>query len=88
MHARIDHAARGRLTGPHTQLPFDMTRTEIGVLLLLVALCSIVAAASPQFLSPANLQNLARPVGIYGISNSGPWLQSCVMTSSPKKSKT
>jgi ribose transport system permease protein len=48
-----------------------MTRKEIGVLLLLVALCGIVAAASPQFLSPTNLQNLARLVGMYGIFSIG-----------------
>jgi ribose transport system permease protein len=48
-----------------------MTRKEIAVLLLLVVLCGIVAAASPQFLSPANLQNLARLVGMYGIFSIG-----------------
>jgi ribose transport system permease protein len=48
-----------------------MTRKEIAVLLLLVLLCGIVAAASPQFLSPANLQNLARLVGLYGIFSIG-----------------
>src|SRR5687767_11982225 len=48
-----------------------MTRKEIAVVLLLVVLCGIVAAASPQFLSPANLQNLARLVGMYGIFSIG-----------------
>jgi ribose transport system permease protein len=48
-----------------------MTRKEIGVLLLLVVLCAVVAAASPQFLSPANLQNVARLVGTYGIFSIG-----------------
>jgi ribose transport system permease protein len=48
-----------------------MTRKDIGVLLLLVALCAIVAVASPQFLSPTNLQNLARLVGMYGIFSIG-----------------
>jgi len=48
-----------------------MTRKELGVLLLLVALCAIVAMASPQFLSVTNLQNVARLVGTYGMFSIG-----------------
>jgi ribose transport system permease protein len=48
-----------------------MTRKEISVFLLLVVLCAVVAAASPQFLSVTNLQNVARLVGIYGILSIG-----------------
>ncbi len=48
-----------------------MTRKELGVLLLLLTLCAIVASASPQFLSVANLQNVARLVGTYGIFSIG-----------------
>lgn len=48
-----------------------MTRKEIVILGLLVVLCAIVAAASPQFLSVGNLQNLARLVGMYGIFSIG-----------------
>src|SRR6266513_105375 len=48
-----------------------MTRKEIGILLLLVVLCAIVAVASPQFLSVANLQNVGRLVGMYGIFSIG-----------------
>jgi len=48
-----------------------MTRKEIAVLVLLVSLCAIVAAASPQFLSVANLQNVGRLVGTYGIFSIG-----------------
>ena len=48
-----------------------MTRKEIGVLLLLVVLCAVVAAASPQFLSVTNLQNVGRLVGTYGIFSIG-----------------
>jgi ribose transport system permease protein len=48
-----------------------MTRKEIGVLLLLVVLCAIVAIASPQFLSVVNLQNVGRLVGTYGIFSIG-----------------
>jgi len=49
----------------------DMTRKEIAVLLLLVVLCAVVALASPQFLSAANIQNVARLVGTYGIFSIG-----------------
>ena len=48
-----------------------MARKEIGVLLLLAVLCAIVAAASPQFLSVTNLQNVGRLVGTYGIFSIG-----------------
>ena len=48
-----------------------MTRKEIGVLLLLVVLCAVVAVASPQFLSVTNLQNVGRLVGTYGIFSIG-----------------
>jgi ribose transport system permease protein len=48
-----------------------MTRQEIGILALLLVLCAIVAAASPQFLSVVNLQNVARLVGTYGIFSIG-----------------
>jgi ribose transport system permease protein len=48
-----------------------MTRKEIGVLLLLVALCAVMAVASPQFLSVTNLQNVGRLVGTYGIFSIG-----------------
>jgi ribose transport system permease protein len=48
-----------------------MTRKEGAIFLLLVALCATVAALSPQFLSVANLQNLARLVGMYGIFSIG-----------------
>jgi len=48
-----------------------MTRKELGVLLLLAALCVIVAIASPQFLSVTNVQNVARLVGTYGMFSIG-----------------
>ncbi len=48
-----------------------MTRNDFGVLLLLAALCAVVALASPQFLSAANFQNVARLVGTYGILSIG-----------------
>ena len=48
-----------------------MTRKDLVVLLLLIALCGVVASASPQFLSAANLQNVLRLVGMYGIFSIG-----------------
>src|SRR5918993_1392558 len=48
-----------------------MTRKDLVVLGLLVVLCAVVAAASPQFLSVGNLQNVGRLVGTYGIFSIG-----------------
>jgi ribose transport system permease protein len=48
-----------------------MSRKELSVLILLVVLCAIVAAASPQFLSTANIQNMSRLIGTYGIFSIG-----------------
>ncbi len=46
-------------------------KKELGIFILLVLLCAIVAAFNPQFLSPANLQNMARLIGAYGIFSIG-----------------
>ena len=46
-------------------------RKELGILILLALLCTVVALLNPRFLSPANLQNMARLVGIYGIFSVG-----------------
>jgi ribose transport system permease protein len=48
-----------------------MTRKDIAIALLLTVLCAVVAVASPQFLSVANLQNVSRLVGTYGIFSIG-----------------
>jgi ribose transport system permease protein len=48
-----------------------VTQKDIGVALLLTGLCAIVALLSPQFLSVANLQNVGRLVGTYGIFSIG-----------------
>jgi ribose transport system permease protein len=48
-----------------------MSRKELSVLILLIVLCAIVAAASPQFLSTANIQNMSRLIGTYGIFSIG-----------------
>src|SRR5437763_11585117 len=46
-------------------------RKELGTFVLLVALCVVVAAINPAFLGGANLQNIARLIGIYGIFSIG-----------------
>src|SRR5438105_2560428 len=48
-----------------------MTRKELGILTLLVFLCAIVALKNPQFLSPANIQNMSRLIGTFGIFSIG-----------------
>jgi ribose transport system permease protein len=48
-----------------------MSRKELSVLLLLVALCVVVGSANPQFLSAANIQNTSRLIGTYGIFSIG-----------------
>ena len=46
-------------------------RKELGTFILLVVLCAIVAAINPRFLGGANLQNMARLIGMYGIFSIG-----------------
>src|SRR5262245_12270788 len=46
-------------------------RKELGVFVLLVVLCAIVGFLNPQFLSAANIQNMSRLVGTYGIFSIG-----------------
>jgi len=46
-------------------------RKELGTFILLVVLCIVVAILNPRFLSPANLQNMARLIGMYGIFSIG-----------------
>jgi ribose transport system permease protein len=46
-------------------------RKELGTFILLVALCVVLAVLNPGFLGSANLQNLARLIGIYGIFSIG-----------------
>ena len=48
-----------------------MTRKDLAIALLLTVLCAVVTLASPQFLSVANLQNVSRLVGTYGIFSIG-----------------
>ncbi|HEV7902385.1 MAG TPA: ABC transporter permease, partial [Pyrinomonadaceae bacterium] len=46
-------------------------KKELGTFLLLVLLCIVVAILNPRFLAGANLQNMARLVGAYGIFSIG-----------------
>ncbi|MGH9341315.1 MAG: ABC transporter permease [Acidobacteriota bacterium] len=46
-------------------------KKELGILILLIAMCVIVTAINPRFLTPANLQNMARLIGMYGIFSIG-----------------
>jgi len=46
-------------------------KKELGIFILLVVLCLVVAAINPRFLGAANLQNMARLVGTYGIFSIG-----------------
>ncbi|MBA3441657.1 MAG: ABC transporter permease [Pyrinomonadaceae bacterium] len=46
-------------------------KKELGTFLLLVVLCIVVTALNPRFLAPANLQNMARLIGAYGIFSIG-----------------
>lgn len=46
-------------------------RKDLGIFALLVVLCIVLAVLNPSFLGAANLQNLARLIGIYGIFSLG-----------------
>src|SRR5919199_4540556 len=46
-------------------------RKELGTFILLVVLCVIVAVFQPAFLGGANMQNMARLIGMYGIFSIG-----------------
>jgi ribose transport system permease protein len=46
-------------------------KKELGIFILLVVLCIIVAVINPNFLQVINLQNLARQIGAFGIFSIG-----------------
>src|SRR5213594_1162820 len=46
-------------------------KKELGIFILLVVLCIIVSILNPRFLAGANLQNMARLIGAYGIFSIG-----------------
>ncbi|HEY9285053.1 MAG TPA: ABC transporter permease [Pyrinomonadaceae bacterium] len=46
-------------------------RKELGTFVILLVLCVVVTAIQPRFLGGANLQNMARLIGMYGIFSIG-----------------
>src|SRR5215475_7660565 len=46
-------------------------KKELGIFILLILLCIIVAVINPNFLLTINLQNLARQIGAFGIFSIG-----------------
>ena len=46
-------------------------KKELGIFILLIVLCLVVALINPRFLGGANLQNMARLIGMYGIFSIG-----------------
>jgi ribose transport system permease protein len=46
-------------------------KKELGIFVLLVILCATVSLVNPRFLGSANLQNMARLIGMYGIFSIG-----------------
>lgn len=46
-------------------------KKEAGIAILLAVLCVIVSSLNPRFLGAANLQNMARLIGMYGIFGIG-----------------
>lgn len=48
-----------------------MLKREFGIFVLLVVLCAAVSIMNPRFLGTANLQNMGRLIGLYGIFSIG-----------------
>ena len=46
-------------------------RKELAIFTLLLVLCAVVAIKNPDFLSPTNLQNTGRLIGLFGIFSLG-----------------
>ncbi len=46
-------------------------KKEIGIFILLLALCTVTAAINPRFLSATNLSNMANIIGMFGIFSIG-----------------
>ncbi len=46
-------------------------KKELGILVILVVLCSVLAVANPKSMSTINLQNTARLIGMFGIFSIG-----------------
>ncbi len=58
-----------RPDGP--RLPIASASKELGIFVLLVVLCIVVAILNHNFLSAENLQNTSRLIGLYGIFSIG-----------------
>jgi ribose transport system permease protein len=48
-----------------------MTKKDLGLLVLIIAVGAVVTFANPRFLSPVNLANTANVIGMFGISALG-----------------
>jgi ribose transport system permease protein len=46
-------------------------KKELGILVLLIVICVVVALINPQFVSGSNIQNTLRLIGLYGIFSIG-----------------
>ncbi len=46
-------------------------KKELGIFILLIALCVVTAILNPRFLSPTNLTNMANIIGMFGIFSIG-----------------
>src|ERR1043166_2352516 len=46
-------------------------KKELGISVLLLALCTVTAIMNPRFISPVNLVNLANSIGLFGIFSLG-----------------
>src|SRR3712207_3055113 len=71
-HAPEPRRSFGRRASVNRSPPRENSmKKELGTFLLLVLLCVVVAVLNPRFLAPANLQNMARLIGAYGIFSIG-----------------
>src|SRR6187431_29727 len=46
-------------------------KKELGISILLVALCAVTALINPRFLSGTNLTNMANVIGLFGVFSLG-----------------
>jgi ribose transport system permease protein len=72
----ISQAAKGQNTPrlpstPSRRLSLGSSRKELGIFILLIVLCAIIALNNHIFLGATNLQNVAQLIGIYGIFSIG-----------------
>ena len=56
---------------PTRRLPLGNSRKELGIFVLLIVLCLVIALNNHVFLSAVNLQNVTQLIGIYGIFSIG-----------------